>query len=116
MSSKIIEVVTVPNGYTLNVDGNRYMYHDLVGLFEGFMYHVGLEELEAVDRNTIEEFLTAAVVWRSDKGKTAKELLRLKRDYEALTLSYEKSRRTIRRLTEKCNKIGVRCADDEDEE
>lgn len=83
MAKMKIQVATVPNGYTLSVDDNDYMYFSMAELLEGFMYHVGLEELAAIDEETMREFLTASIVWK-DNGDTVKELLSVKEENESL--------------------------------
>lgn len=78
-----INVYPVPNGHVLKVGSNEYMYYTVAALLEGFMYHVGLEELAAVDEDTMREFLTASVVWK-DNGETVKELLSVRDENESL--------------------------------
>ena len=76
-------VDTLKNGYSLTVEENKFMYFNLKDLLEGFMYHVGLQELGEVDKETIELFLNASVVW-SDNASLVKELIRQKTKNEIL--------------------------------
>ena len=78
-----IKVTTIPNGYALDVDNQKFMYFSLKDLLEGFMYHVGLQELGEVDKETIELFLNASVVW-SKNSSLVKELIRQKQKNEIL--------------------------------
>lgn len=81
---KKVSVDTLKNGYSLTVDENKFMYFSLKDLLEGFMYHVGLQELGEVDKETIELFLNASVVW-SENSSLVKELIRQKQKNEILT-------------------------------
>lgn len=78
----VINVRTVPNGYTLDIEaGERkygYMYFNPYKLLDGFMYHVGLVELGEVSEEFREKVLKAAVAWQ-DNG----ELVKLNLKYEA---------------------------------
>ena len=91
-----IKVETVPNGYALDVNDVRYMYFSTEELLQGFMYHVGFEELGTTNSKTISEFIAAAIEWRADEGKTTKELLRLKKQNEALTNLCDSFRRQLK--------------------
>jgi len=103
-----INVYPVPNGHVLKVGSNEYMYFTVAELLEGFMYHVGLEELNAIDSETMREFLTASIVWK-DHGETVKELVKVKKDYESLSNTAKNMRKQIKRLTER-----LRSEDDDD--
>lgn len=91
-----IKVETVPNGYALDVDDARYMYFNIEELLQGFMYHIGLEELGTTNSKTISEFIAASMEWRADEGKTTKELLRLRKQNEALTNLCDSFRRQMK--------------------
>lgn len=95
-------VKTVPNGYVLTFKNDEYMYYTLPALLEGFMYHVGLEELAATDADTIREFLTAAVVWK-DQGETVKELVKTKKENKTLSNMVKNLRKQVKRLRERMN-------------
>ena len=72
-----VTVATVPNGYTLDlaIEGQTqgYMYFNLVELLEGFMYHIGLQEVPPYGKAGISAFLAAASKWQ-DNGMLVKEL------------------------------------------
>lgn len=91
---KDIRVVKIPNGYTLDFDGHGFMYYDLEALLEGFMYHVGLEELGAIDRETMKEFLAAAIVWK-EQGGAIKEVVRLREENEYLNKMLNGARKQL---------------------
>ena len=48
---------TMTNGYMLEVNNEGYMYFDAQSLLEGFCIHVGMERLEAMTREEINEML-----------------------------------------------------------
>ena len=45
-----IKLRTIPNGYILDVEKKSYMYYNLSELLDGFIYHIGLEELDEVEK------------------------------------------------------------------
>ncbi len=102
---KRITVETIPNGYSLTVDGNKYMYFTAYELLEGFMYHVGLEELEATDRQTIKEFLSAAFVWRADDEKVAQKMVSLQKENALLQ---ERCKNQVARIKEMSKRLKER--------
>ena len=48
---------TMVNGYSLDVNGEGYMYFDAQSMLEGFMVRVGLERLEEMTREEIKDML-----------------------------------------------------------
>lgn len=91
------------------------MYYSKAALLEGFMYHVGLEELGAVDAETMCEFLTAAIVWK-DQGETVKELLKTKKENETLRSMVTNLKKQVKRLCEKDRKENGADKESDDEE
>lgn len=57
-----IEVHTLPNGYSLDVDGTGYMYYNEIDLIAGFMARVGLSETNYMDRGSILSALMSAMI------------------------------------------------------
>ena len=57
-----IEVHTLPNGYSLDVDGTGYMYYNEIDLIAGFMARVGLSETNYMDRGSIMSALMSAMI------------------------------------------------------
>ena len=57
-----IDVHTLPNGYSLDVDGTGYMYYNEIDLIAGFMAHVGLSETNYMDRGSIMSALMSAMI------------------------------------------------------
>lgn len=90
-------------GFILTYKNNEYFYFDKESLLEGFMYHVGLEELGATDTETIQEFLAAAIVWK-DQSETVKELLKLKKENETLNNMVATARKQNKILRDKLSK------------
>lgn len=98
---KDIRVTKVSNGYTLDFDGQGYMYYNLNSLLEGIMYHVGLKELGCIDSETIQEFLAACIVWRADDGKTTQEILKLRDENASLRNMCANHQKRIKQLNER---------------
>ena len=75
---KKIEVKTLPNGYALEIEGSRngFFYFDEVKLLEGFMIHVGLEMLDQLNTDTMQDFIMTAINWKDNKA-CVKEIERL---------------------------------------
>ena len=61
-----ITLTTVPNGYSLDVDGVGYMYYNTTSLIEGIIYHIGLHQKKWADDETIKALLTVAAKWTPD--------------------------------------------------
>lgn len=114
MEEKEINVYPVSNGHVLKFGKDEYLYYSKAALLEGFMYHVGLEELAAVDAETMREFLTAAIVWK-DQGETVKEMLKTKKENEMLRSMATNLKKQVKRLCEK-NRKENRDETDSDEE
>ena len=57
-----IKVSTLPNGYSLTVDDQEYMYFNEIDLLAGFMGHVGMREVDYADRGTILSSLMSAML------------------------------------------------------
>lgn len=58
-----ISVQTLPNGYALTVDEKEYMCFNVRELSEAVFVHCGLERTEYMDRETIQDLMTAAATW-----------------------------------------------------
>ncbi len=99
-----IEVNTIPNGYTLSVGNEEYMYFNEESLLRGIMFHIGLGEREVMDTTTADEFISASVLWKDNK-KTVKELLKVQKENQALTRSLKSQKDVVKRLTKKLNRI-----------
>lgn len=57
-----VSVQTHPNGYGLEVNGEKFMYFNEVELMAGFMSHVGLSETKSMEKGTILSMLMAAML------------------------------------------------------
>ena len=101
-----IEVRTVPNGYTLTIEGHKqeYLYFSLEKLMEGVMVHVGLKMTEQLDPNTIKNFIDSALEWNNLKAshkelqKAQRETERINRLYRSLARRMIEERRRVLRL------------------
>lgn len=92
-----VSVQTLPNGYSLDVDGKGYMYFTLQELLEGIFVHVGLHKLDWLDRDTITNLMTACATWPKE-GDAIQEAARLTAQVEALQQSRAKDASTIATL------------------
>ena len=85
---KLIDVETLPNGYSLKFDGMKqqggYMYFTPEQLLEGFMAHIGLEMTDQLNMETIQDFLVTAMNWKDNKD-CVKEIERLKNALRLMT-------------------------------
>jgi hypothetical protein len=106
-----IKVRTVPNGYVLDLENKSYMYYNLSELLDGFIYHVGLEELDEVDNETRRDIIAASVTWK-ENGEAIKELIKQKEINEKLENANKRLQNKIKRLEMKFGKV----ANDDNEE
>lgn len=81
-----IEVRTVPNGYTLTIEGHKheYMYFSTTKLLEGFLGHVGMNIDERLKPNEVLDLVDTATRWKDIEKSTA-EIRRLQRELDAMT-------------------------------
>jgi hypothetical protein len=103
-----IEVHTLPNGYSLSIEGHKheYMYFTPEKLLEGVMVHVGLKMTEELSTDTIKSFIDSALEWNNQKAsrkelqKAEREMDKVNRKYRALANRLIKERHRMLRL---CN-------------
>ena len=74
-----IEVRTVPNGYSMTIEGHKqeYFYFTPEQLTEGVMVHIGMKMAERLSVESIKGFIDSALQWNDLKKSTA-EINRLK--------------------------------------
>ena len=98
-----IEVHTLPNGYSLAIEGHKqeYMYFTPEKLLEGFMVHVGLKMTEQLSTETIKSFIDSALEWNNLKA-SHKELQKAKRDAERISAKF---RNTAKRLIDERHRM-----------
>lgn len=78
-----VKVVTAPNGYVLDIGSHGFFYFTLDKLLEGFIYHIGFNELGEVSVDKIGDILEAAVKWK-DNAKLVKQIVALEQENQAL--------------------------------
>lgn len=82
-----IRIVTVPNGYMLDIEKHGtthgFLYLSLDKLLEGFIYHIGFEELKAVSMEKVGQILEAAVVWK-DNAQLVRQLVDLNSEVKTM--------------------------------
>ena len=84
---------TMTNGYMLDVNNEGYMYFNAQSLLEGFMVHVGLERLEAMTKEEIQEML--------DSLKDGSAVKKLQAEVTELKALVDDQRKQIRELKSK---------------
>ena len=101
-----ISVHTLPNGYSLSIEGHRheYMYFSPEKLLEGVMVHVGLNMTEQLSTDNIKNFIDSALEWNNQKAsrkelqKAQRETDKVNRKYRALANKLIKERHRMLRL------------------
>lgn len=116
-----IKIETLPNGYPLDVEDKKYMYHSLEGLIEGFMFHVCLGEKPYCNKEFIKDFLATAIAWKTGDGDLVKKNIELVDENKRLSSMIQTSKKTIKRLKERIKSIDKNSneslnEDDEDDE
>lgn len=98
-----IEVRTVPNGYTLTIEGHKqeYLYFSPEKLMEGVMVHVGLKMTEQLSPGTIKSFIDSALEWNNLKA-SHKELQKAQRETERVNRLY---RNLARRMIDERHRV-----------
>ena len=109
-----IKVRTVPNAYILDVEKKSYMYYNLEALLDGFIYHIGLGELDEVDDETRRNIIAASITWK-ENGSSTKELLAYKEKCERLERSNEFLKKQVDKAKKIINGSKVKRNEDEDE-
>ena len=105
-----VSVQTLPNGYSLDVDGKGYMYFTLQELVEGIFVHVGLHKLDWLERDTITALMTACATWPKE-GDAIQEAARLTAQVEALQQSRTKDASTIATMKNQLVRTSKKLAD-----
>ena len=101
-----ISVQTLPNGYSLSIEGHKheYMYFSPEKLLEGIMVHVGLKMTEQLSTDTIKSFIESALEWNNQKAirkelqKAQREMDRVNSKYRAVANRLIKERHRMLRL------------------
>ena len=92
-----VRLMTTPNGYSLDVDGNGYMYFTLAELVEGFFIHVGLGIVNYFDEQTMRDLMTACATWPKE-GDAIKAVAGLEAKVQALEQAHQRDLRNIETL------------------
>lgn len=92
-----VRLMTTPNGYSLDVDGNGYMYFTLAELVEGFFIHVGLGIVNYFDEQTMRDLMTACATWPKE-GDAIKAVGGLEAKVQALEQAHQRDLRNIETL------------------
>lgn len=102
-----VKVETAPNGYSLDVDGNGYMYFTLAELVEGFFTHVGLSIVDYCDEQTMRDLMTACATWPKE-GDAIKCAAEQQKTIDTLDQAHKKALNVIKQIKQS----NVKLADD----
>ena len=102
-----VKVETAPNGYSLDVDGNGYMYFTLAELVEGFFTHVGLSIVDYCDEQTMRDLMTACATWPKE-GDAIKCAAEHQKTIDTLDQAHKKAMNVIKQIKQS----NVKLADD----
>ena len=95
----VILLRTMVNGYSLDVNGEGYMYFDAQSMLEGFMVRVGLERLEEMTREEIKDMLVSLKDGSAVK-KLQAEVTNLKKLVDDQKKEIRNLKKTIKELKE----------------
>lgn len=93
---------TMVNGYSLDVNGEGYMYFDIPSLLEGFMVRVGLERLEEMTMEEIKAMLHSLRDGSAER-KLQAEVTELKALVDGQKKEIRELKKTIKKLNEELN-------------
>ena len=93
----VILLRTMVNGYSLDVNGEGYMYFDAQSMLEGFMVRVGLERLEEMTREEIKAML--------DSLKDGSAVKKLQAEVTGLKALVDDQKKEIRELKRKIKEL-----------
>ena len=79
-----VSVMTLNNGYSLDVDGKGYLYFDVVELAKGLILHAGLGRTSPTTKFGRDSLLRAIGTGSAEK-KLQKEINELQKKVESLT-------------------------------
>jgi hypothetical protein len=106
---KKIELSTLPNGYSLEIDNKGFMYFTLEKLLEGFFVHVGLEILSFIDKESIHDLIIACATYPNE-GDAIKAVAKMEPEIEALKNARQRDIETIRDLKSRNAKLAEQLA------
>ena len=89
---------TMVNGYSLEVNGEGYMYFNAQSLLEGFMVHIGLERLESITKEEIKDMLNSL-----KDGSAVKKLQAEVTELKALVDDQKKQIRELKKTIKELN-------------
>lgn len=98
MKKPKIKSDTVPNGYTLTVDGKEYMYFTVAEYLAGVLAHIGMEQKDPMTNEEILKVLFDALLGTEHAKKLAKmrsDIQKLESDY---TIRLELLDKTYKRI------------------
>jgi len=107
---KTITIETLPNGYAMTVDVDRYMYFSVGTLIEGFFTHVGLGMAKFLDKDTMHALMTACATWPKE-GDAIQEAARLSTQVESLQRTHQTDTTRIANLKTQVAELNAKLED-----
>ena len=93
-----IRVTTLPNGYSVDLEKESFMYYSPMSLLEGLFVHVGMNRERAMTKEEIKT-LIEAVKNGGAVTKLQKEVNQLKDTIEELRKQVREQKRAIKELS-----------------
>lgn len=102
---KKIKVTTLPNGYALDVEGQKggWLYANKDELVKGMIFHIGLDIMKNAEKSLLDDILAAMVSWPN-----ADEAVIKVKDFQKANLQLES---TLKNQTELIKKLRRRNAE-----
>ena len=92
-----IRIETVPNGYTMDVDGTGYHFFTVPALIEGFLLHVGLGIVDYCEDNTMRDLITACATWPKE-GDAIQAAAEQQKTIDLLDQAQKRTERSIKQI------------------
>lgn len=111
---KKITVATLPNGYSLDVDGEGFMYFNELDLLAGFMARVGSASAKDMEKNELLNALFNMMLgqkYQNDVDRLKQTVNRLEARYTDVTTKLGRELDKVKEANEKHEKLMKRIAD-----
>lgn len=103
-----ISVSTLPNGYSMKIDGQEYMYFNQMDLLAGFMVHVGLQETDYMENGNILTMLFQVMIgneWEKNVSALRANLRDMEGKVTSTLSRLEQTAKTGDRLEPRINEV-----------
>lgn len=103
-----ISVSTLPNGYSMKIGGQEYMYFNQMDLLAGFMVHVGLQEADYMENGSILTMLFQVMIgneWEKNVSALRANLRDMEGKVTSTLSRLEQTAKTGDRLEPRINEV-----------